>query len=146
MGRRTVSISDEVYGHVADRGRFGESFDEALRRLLHVRDEAIMTAAAATPPRPGQRISTHVKGVRGPNLSTRRLSPCLIRDGVLILGWDGVEELRLRLPDKTNRKGIEAVVGEAKRWATPAGASHGQLNAIDKTLSDGGYYRRGPRR
>ena len=131
MGRKTVTVSEEVWGHVAEHGRFGESFDDVLRRMLGLRE----APAASGSRRPSQN-----------RRAERRLSPYMVDDGCVVLGWDGGEELRLRLPARDDRSAITQLAAEAKRWARDGGASDGQLKAIDKLLSEAGYYRRGPRR
>jgi hypothetical protein len=158
--RRTVSISEEAYARIAARGKFGETVDDVLLRELPPLptsiDPGAPSSSVPTPDNVATSSATSAPGSvrpwvapvrgRGPNRSTRRLSPNTFRDGYFVLGWDGVEELRLQLPDKADRVGIAGMITEAKRWASEGGATHGQLNAIDKTASDAGYYRNGPRR
>jgi hypothetical protein len=154
-----VSISEEVYARIAARGRFGETVDDVLLRELPplppTTDRGAPPSfvptrndiASSSFPSTSGSVRPWVAPVRGrgPNRSTRRLSPNRFQDGYFVLGWDGAEELRLQLPDRTDRVGIASMITEAKRWAAEGGATHGQLNAIDKTASDAGYYRHGPR-
>lgn len=130
MGRRTVTVSEAVWGHVAEHGRFGESFDDVLRRMLAIDDNR---DRATTGRRSHQRRAE------------RRLSPYTLEEGSVVLGWDGSEELRVALPARDDRQSITRLVGQAKEWARAGGATEGQLKAIDKLFSEAGYYRRGPR-
>jgi len=36
--RKHIVVSDEVYNHLVEEGRKNESFDDVLRRLLHLDD------------------------------------------------------------------------------------------------------------
>jgi len=139
VGRRTVSISDEVYSYIAERGRFGESIDDVLRRLFDIGDDG-ESGPEHQPDRPQQARP----GVRG-RQATRRLSSRL-SDGQLHVALEGGPEQSWRLPDREDHAAIAALSLEAQGWAEPQGATYGQLKAIHKTLTEGGYYNTGPRR
>lgn len=153
MGRRTVSISDEVYGYIAERGRFGESIDDALRRLFELTDEAdgrpvdhgvpspqvpAVSARIASVP---EKASSRTRG----RYATRRMSARLA-DGLLRVSFEGHPENSWLLPNREDHAAIAALSLEAQGWAEPHGASYGQLKAIHKALTEGGYYNTGPRR
>src|SRR4051812_32304006 len=119
MAKRTVSISQDVYEFVAHRGRFGESFDDVVRRLLKV-------GTSATDGPVDGRQPTHVSRGR---LSTRTVSP-RVADGLLEVSVEGTGSRRWTLPDASDSHEIRRVTHEALAWAGEAGATEGQLKAI----------------
>jgi len=74
-----------------------------------------------------------------------RLSPKLA-DGSLHIAIDGEPKRSWRLPSRHDHPAIRNLSLEAQGWADGYGATYGQLKHIHKTLTDGGYYNRGPRR
>ena len=145
MARRTVTISREVYDYIAERGRFGESVDDVLRRIFSIDAEP---PSADGPPSVGRGPSTQPTRVRSaprPRLAQRRLSARLA-DGFLVLAFVSGPEDRWRLPAKDAHNEIARLSIEAQAWAESNGATYGQQKAVHKALTEGGYYNTGPRR
>lgn len=139
MARRTVSISDEVYAYIAERGRFGESTDDVLRRLFSIGNEAspseTPSSARVHPPRPRVRQ----------RLANRRLSATVL-DGFLCLAFAGGPEDKWQLPARDAHDAIAELSVKAQAWAESHGATYGQQKAVHKALTESGYYNTGPRR
>lgn len=145
MGRRTVTISGEVYDYIAERGRFGESVDDVLRRIFSIDGEVPSTDGQ---PSVGRRPNVQRKPVRSTSrqrLAQRRLSARLA-DGFLVLAFVSGPEERWRLPGKDAHDEIARLSIEAQAWAESNGATYGQQKAVHKALTEGGYYNTGPRR
>lgn len=133
--RRTVSVSEEVYACIAGNGRFGESIDDVLRRLLQIGEEAVGPSSATAHPTSTNAVRRH---------TTRRLTAKRL-DGALSLTFAAGPTRIWPLPPREDHRAIAALSIEAKAWAESQGASFGQLKAIHKTLTEGGYYNTGPR-
>lgn len=135
MGTRSVSISDEVYAAIARRGRFGETVDDVLRRVLKVPDREVPASGP---------IPSTARRVRSARLASRRVSP-RVQDGLLHVSIEGAGDRKWTLPGRDNRNEIRRVTHEALDWATELGATEGQLKAIRKELSNNRYFITSPR-
>jgi hypothetical protein len=139
MPRRTVSITDEVYAYIAERGRFGESTDDVLRRLFSINNEATPTEAPS-----GARVHQSSPRARQ-RLADRRLS-ATVSDGFLRLAFAGGPEDKWQLPASDAHDAIAELSIKAQAWAESHGATYGQQKAVHKALTESGYYNTGPRR
>lgn len=145
MARRTVTVSEEVYDYIAERGRFGESVDDVLRRIFSIDTDApSVTGAAAAARRPGEPTAVRRSGSRQ-RLAQRRLSAS-VADGFLRLVFAAGPEERWRLPAQDAHAAIANLSAEAQVWAETHGATYGQQKAVHKALTEAGYYNTGPRR
>lgn len=133
---RTVRLSEAVWSAIAQRGNFGETEDDVLRRVfeLPARDLPATTTAK------GRRV-----GRGGVKHSTKRVSP-KVMSGTLHLDIEGGLSTAFALPgNKSDVAAIRQVRGAAHTYARDHGATQGQLDAITKELNKAGYYTRGPR-
>jgi hypothetical protein len=130
----TIKISEEVYGEIAKRGKFGETVDDVLRREFGM-------VVSAQPRRQGR-----VKH------AVRRMTPTVKGDGsgrVLEIEFHGGATNRFPLPPVEEQGSFRPVLEQALQWAKSEGASRGQLHYIRKVCNEAGYYligRRGRRR
>jgi hypothetical protein len=129
---RTVKISEEVYGEIAKRGKFGETVDDVLRRQFRI---------AERPEKEGTHLVRTI-------LARRRMSPS-VRDGEagvkLEVDFQGGPSRQFALPSRDETAGFRVVLEEALRWAKEQGATDGQSAYIRKVLHQAGYYLQGPR-
>ena len=125
---RRVRLSDEVWEAIADKGKFGETEDDVLRRLFKL------------PPAKGS-------GRRGPRgrgstrYATQKMS-ARVEHGLFTLEFEGGAREQWRLPsDQKDVAAIKSVRDAAVRFGLDNGASDpGQTNAIRKALTEAGYY------
>jgi hypothetical protein len=119
---RTVRISDEVWEAIAQRGRFGETEDDVLRRQFN------LAASARRPGRGSRRFATHAMTAQ-------------VADGRLSVGFESGARQAWELPvEKADKAGIREVRDAALAFASQNGATQGQRHAVMKALSDAGYY------
>jgi hypothetical protein len=135
---RSIRVSDEVWDAIAARGRFGETEDDVLRRVLGVEAPPTVTTKAPDPggapgsPRP--RL-----GYAADRMSTD------VRNNQLRVSFESGPRESFSLPKKTDLDGIRRIRSEAVQWARSNGASPGQEDAVKKALTTAGYYVRGTR-
>ena len=137
---RSIRVSDEVWDAIAAKGRFGETEDDVLRRVLGVKGQ---------PPTPATRsVTTQTQTQRGqrssPPIANIRMSAD-VRDNQLIVSFVSGARKNFSLPKRTDLNGIRQVRAEAVLWARSSGASPGQEDAVKKALTSAGYHIRGPR-
>src|SRR3954469_5986104 len=94
MTPRTVQISDAVYAHIAEHGRFGETVDDVLRRLFDL-------GAADGADRSGRDISSPSHS-RRPRQATIPMS-ARVEEGELIVEFRGGSRHTWNVP--TNKTG-----------------------------------------
>lgn len=135
MAPRTVQISDVVYEHVATHGKFGESVDDVLRRLLGL-DEATST-------RHGRSDSSASQGRRSRQATTRMSAR--VEAEQLVVEFRGGPRRTWRLPASRTGQAVANLSGEARTWAEAQGATYGQSKAVHKALTNAGFYNTGPR-
>jgi hypothetical protein len=132
-----------VWKAIAERGRFGETEDDVLRRQFNLPSASGPTGAATTASgligstgrrgRGNRRFATHVMTVQAEN-------------GRLTVGFQSGPRQVWELPvDKADKAAIRQVRNAALAFALSNGASHGQRNAVMKALSDAGYHVAGPK-
>lgn len=116
---RTIRISDEVWNAIAQRGKFGETPDDVLRRVF-----AIDPVNKATTRR---------------RTATRRMSAKVI-DGKLSVAFANGPEKRWPLPIKDNKRALRTLRDTAVAFAQQQGATEGQLKAVIKAMTSAGYH------
>lgn len=134
---RTIEVSTEVWQAIAERGKFGETEDDVLRRVFQLpsRDEATPLRAEIGQHQPIRRSSNVPRRVRAVN----RMSS-YIGNGQLHVSFDDGASLSWSLPTKNDKTAIRSLRTEAETFAKAHDASDGQINAIYKTLTDNGYH------
>ena len=128
---RSIRISGDVWNAIAERGKFGETEDDVLRRVFGLSPEH-----NSERPVSGRRGS----GQRGPRRATKRMSASVERGRLLVQFVDG-EKSWWDLPDRGDKEAIRRIRDDAVDFALTQGASDpGQTNAVKKALTDAGYH------
>lgn len=154
---KAIRISDAVEAAIAKHGKFGENYDDVLRRILKLppahgeRSEQVPSGSGRDDDRrihlPHEELNdpapTGPKG-RGNRRYADKRQSCKVQDGRyhITLGTDRKNWL---LPDKSDQPSIRRLRAEAETWARARGATSGQIDAVRKGLTDAGYYLIGPR-
>ena len=130
---KTIRISDAVWAKMVEHGKFGESADAVLRRLLDIDPPPAKLGHGQLqdPQRAGARR-------RRRSFSGPKVSPT-VSDGQLRVAFTPGPERRWPLGDPNDRLLNQGVGDQAIEWAADHGARPGQLKAIRKALSDAGY-------
>lgn len=128
---RSIRVSGVVWNAIAERGRFGETEDDVLRRVFGLAPEHKPEQSISSKRSAGRRRSRH---------ATKRMSARVER-GQLLVQFADNEKKRWELPDPSDKGAIRRIRGEAIAFALEHGASDpGQVNAVKKALTDAGYY------
>ena len=88
-GSRTIQISDAVWNAIAERGKFGETEDDVLRRVFNLSPKH-----DPEQPMPSRRGSER----RGPRRATKRMSTYVEQGRLLVQFADDGKELELTRP------------------------------------------------
>ena len=128
---RTVKISDAVWAAIAERGKFGETVDDVLRRVF---DLPSGNDAERT------QIPSGRRGRGNRRYATKRMS-ARIEDGRLLVEFEDGPANRWKLPHPSEKEHIKRLREEAVAFALKHGATDpGQTNAVRKALTDAGFH------
>jgi hypothetical protein len=131
---RVIRVSEEVWEQIAKRGKLGETEDDVLRREFGIEpgrateSGSVVAAAKRNQPRPRSRFA-----------QTRMHAA--VHSEHLVVQFEGGEERRWKLPEKSDKAMIRQIRDEAVSFALDQGASDpGQTNAVRKALTDASYH------
>lgn len=129
---RTIKVSEDVWQVIATHGKFGETEDDVLRRILKLPPQS--TTDDLT--KPAEITSGRIP--RG-SFATQRMSSNISNNQLQITFQDGTSR-SWTLPTRSDKAGIKAVSDKAVAFAKENGATIGQINAVKKALTDNGYH------
>lgn len=124
MRKKTISISKTVWDAIAERGRFNETVDEVLRRVLGIN---------------GTKRSSRSARKR----KSKDRMPAKVVNGKLQIQSERGPSKEWTLPATSDKAALKRIREEAFAFAEDNGATKGQLAAISKALNAAGYYMRG---
>ena len=128
---RLIRVSGAVWNAIAERGKFGETEDDVLRRVF-----GLLPQLDPEQPVSGKRGT----GRRAPRRATKRMSVYVERSRLFVQFADD-EKSWWDLPDPTDKRAIRRIRDEAVAFALAHGATDpGQTNAVKKALTDAGYH------
>lgn len=129
---RTIRVSEDVWQVIASQGKFGETEDDVLRRILKLPQQSRTDDLT--------RLSEIDRG-RGPRkaFATQRMS-CHISNNQLQVTFQNGATRSWPLPTRSDKAGIKAVRDKAVTFAREHEATIGQINAVKKTLTDNEYW------
>jgi hypothetical protein len=134
---RTIKVSAEVWAAIAERGKFGETEDDVLRRVFELPGDH----QASQSVRPGR------TGRGGKRNATKRMSCRVNGANQLIIEFEGSSPNTITLPQsKLDKDAINQARATAHDYARAQGASQGQIDAITKAMNEAGYYTQHRRR
>ncbi len=129
---RTIRVSEEVWKVIATHGKFGETEDDVLRRILKLPPQSTEDNLTK---------SSEIKTGHPPRslFATQRMSSNISNDQLQITFQDGTSR-SWALPTRNDKAGIKAVRDKAVTFVREKGATIGQINAVKKTLTDNRYH------
>ena len=126
---KKIEISDEVWGAIAERGKFGETEDDVLRRVFDLSTASQVVQAQRSRPSSPRRRRAVVR------------MHAAVEGGQLVVQFESGDEDRWPLPDRSDKASIKRIRDEAVEFALAHEASDpGQTNAVRKALTDTGYH------
>jgi hypothetical protein len=137
---RTINISPPVWQAIAERGKFGESEDDVLRRVFGL---PASTNSAQTPDALPEKVhrftGTPRKANQRRSFATNRMSSYISGNQLRVEFATGQSGTWV-LPAKSNKEGLRAIRSKAVEFAEKNGATVGQVNAVRKTLTEAGFH------
>jgi hypothetical protein len=133
-----IEISDEVWNEIAKNGKFGETEDAVLRRLLRIPSHG--TESSPSPRFPsGIPATRERRSLSHQRFATTKMST-YVQKGTLIVEFATGSRKSFVLPGKENKPGIRKSRDEAIEFARQNRASYGQEMAVKKALTEAGYH------
>lgn len=121
---KTIRISDEVWDHIAQHGKFGETADDVLRRMFGLNKSVSIVPKKDYAKLPSQ---------------ARYRMRASVSNGLLKIEFETGAHKSWSLPSQSEKSAIRKITHEAMEYAEENGASLGQINAVRKALTDAGY-------
>jgi negative regulator of replication initiation len=122
---RTIKISDEVWDVIEKNGKFRETEDDVLRRLLNVSSN-------------GTKKNVEVRAWKERRATVRMTQN--VQNNELILKFDSGETFRRTLPPKERISEIRQVRDAAIDFVKKNGGTKGQEHAAIRALTSRGYH------
>jgi hypothetical protein len=138
MQMRTILVSEPVWQAIANRGKFGETEDDVLRREFELPLNSNRSIASSALSR-SRGASSRVDGGPRKQLATRRMS-AYVGNNQLHISFQGGASKSWPLPLKTDKATIRDVRDKAVAFALENDASNGQKYAVMKALTDSGFH------
>ena len=127
---KTIKVSQEVWNEIAKRGNFGETEDDVLRRVFELETTTRKNLEIAE-------IGTWLpQRIR---LAVHKLS-AKVENGQLYVNFAEGPCREFSLPSKEDKDSLRKVTYEAMDFAQKNGATHGQVLAVRKALTNTGYH------
>jgi SeqA protein N-terminal domain len=135
---KMIKVSEDVWQAIAERGKFGETEDDVLRRVFEL-PMGFSAEGVTTKKRELITTQNQVSFARRRSLASQRMTSYIARDQLHIEFQDGASS-HWTLPNRKDKSGIRAILDKALSFAREHGASLGQINAARKTLTNEGYH------
>jgi predicted CopG family antitoxin len=132
---KTIKIGDNVWNKIVQNGKFGETADDVLVRLLELNAETKSNNEAALPP--------NSDGGHAHAWKERRASVRMTQDvihGELILRFDTGQFEKWPLPAMDDHKAIRSLRDNAVKFVRKNGGTIGQEHAAIRALTSRGYH------
>ena len=127
---RTVRITEDVWNAIAARGKFGETEDDVLRRILGIESN-----------KEGRRLNGKIRPGRGNTRYAVKRMSARVEAGQLVVEFSDGARHQWRLPDPSDKYVIRDIRNAAVAFALENGASDpGQTNTVRKALTDAGFH------
>ncbi len=136
---RTITISEPVWGAIADLGKFGEKEDDVLRRVFKLPPNSGTSSESTPVPLSEHGRSRAPSSSRRRSFATQRMSSYL-NNSQIHVAFQGGASRSWALPPKSDKTALRAVRAKAVAFARENGATVGQVNAVLKTLTDADYH------
>lgn len=136
---RTIRISDEVWEAIAARGKFGETENDVLERVLGIQRLNGLLVELLDDGHTMKLSPRKSADIKRNSFSTIRMSSG-VSNGVLYVSFENGISESWQLPDKSDKAAIRSIRDQAVEFAKNNGAVHGQLNAVKKALTDAEYW------
>ncbi len=135
---RTIRVSEEVWQAIATQGKFGETEEDVLRRVFKLPENSAHDGVQPTTGLGKQRSHSASSSPRRV-IAERRMRSFLRANQLHVSFYDGPSQSWM-LPQRSDKLGIRSVREKAVAVARGNGATEGQVNAVRKALTDGGYH------
>jgi negative regulator of replication initiation len=129
---KTIRISEEAWTAIAAQGKFGETEDDVLRRVLKISPNSSQSNGSSA------NESNKQYGWKERRATIRMTQT--VKGNKLILEFDSGPRFERTLPAKENRLAIRKVRDEAVGFVRSNGGTKGQEHAAIRALTSRGYH------
>ena len=129
---KTIRISEEVWTAIAAQGKFGETEDDVLLRVLKISPNNSRSNGSPA------NESNKQYGWKERRATIRMTQT--VKGNKLILEFDSGPRFERTLPAKENRPAIRKVRDEAVEFVRSNGGTKGQEHAAIRALTSRGYH------
>ena len=136
---KTIRISDEVWKAIADRGKFGETEDDVLRRVFKIQEPQPDVSMV----KHQQAVIEEQQGGRAYAWKERRADVAMyqrVEGGKLILEFETGQREEWKLPSQTDAAAIRQIRDAAVEFVKKHGGTEGQVGAAMRALTSRGYH------
>jgi negative regulator of replication initiation len=124
---KTIKISEEVWQAIAAKGKFGETENDVLERVLNIQSKSF------------QQQDIIKLSKRRNKFADQRMSTDVLGNTLHVCFQDGSSK-KWTLSDPVNKVEIRRIRDEAVNFAKQNNASYGQEQAVKKALTNAGYW------
>ena len=136
---KSINVSELVWQAIANRGKFGETEDDVLRRVFNLPENTDPASDHQAPQPSRLPVASRTRG-RRQSFATDKLSSYISSGNELCVSFASGPSSSWDLPKKSDKAAIRVVRDKAISFAERHDATVGQLNAVKKTLTDAGYH------
>jgi hypothetical protein len=135
---KTIKIGEQVWDTIVQNGKFGETADDVLRRLLNPNTVIAANTPTVTPKDSEPPSETRQYGWKERRATVRMTQT--VENGELILRFDSGQTEKWKLPTKNDPAGIRSVRNKAIAFVRKNGGTIGQEHAAIRALTSRGYH------
>jgi len=139
VNMKTIKVGEKVWNMIVENGKFGETADDVLSRLLNFNGNGRTGGEeSVTPKNPPNETKDHPRGWKE-RLATVRMTQN-VENGGLVLRFDTGQSEKWRLPAQNDTAGIRIVRDKAVSFVRKNGGTIGQEHAAIRALTSRGYH------
>ncbi len=136
---KTIKVGEKVWNIIVEHGKFGETADDVLGRLLSLKNGGSTGGGAGVPSNsPSSKDSAHQYGWKERRANVRMTQH--VENGALVLRFDSGQTDKWKLPAKDDNSAIRKVRDQAVAFVRNNGGTKGQEHAAIRALTSRGYF------
>jgi len=136
---KTIKVGEKVWNMIVENGKFGETADDVLSRLLNFNGHGRTgSEGSVTPNSPANETKENPRGWKERRATVRMTQN--VENGDLVLRFDTGQSEKWKLPAKNDHAGIRSVRDKAIAFVRKNGGTIGQEHAAIRALTSRGYH------
>jgi hypothetical protein len=134
---KTIKVGDKVWNMIVQNGKFGETADDVLGRLLSIKGSCAGSVTGGTSNSSPSEAREHSYGWKERRATVRMTQN--VNNGMLTLRFDTGQTESWKLPGKDDYSAIRTVRDKAVAFVRNNGGTKGQEHAAIRALTSRGY-------